>query len=219
MRLLTALLCGLLAAAPGALDDSRFLFVDIQPQSNHALKDDMGADFAGNNLANLPRGEQTFEGTPFRVGEKMIRLRGMDDEKFPVAVEGIKVNAKFKTLHILHATEYSLENADDKEIGAYVIHYADNTEERIPIVYGKNVQDWWAYPGSSDVTDARVAWTGTNPGVEKFAADNMMEAFKVRLFSCTWTNPHPEKEVTAIDATSRNTQCRPFVVALTAEKE
>jgi hypothetical protein len=214
MRPLSALLCGLaLTVATGAAKEPTFKFVDIQPKANHALKEDMGADYEGNNLGNLPQGEQKLEDTPFKIGEKMIRLKGNNDETLPEKVEDIKVDAKFEKLHILHSTEYRVgEDADDKEIGAYVVHYADKTEERIPIVYNEDLQDWWGYPGSPEVTRAKVAWTGNNT-----AADNFGDDIKIRLFDLTWTNPHPEKEVATIDFTSKETMCKPFLVALTLE--
>ncbi|HEV3165330.1 MAG TPA: hypothetical protein VGZ22_14985 [Isosphaeraceae bacterium] len=222
MRALFAMLCGLaFAATVGATEDSKYTFVDLQPKGNHALKDDMGPQFPGNNLESLPKGEQKLEGTPFKIGEKMIRLKGADEaDELPDSVEDIKVGAVFKTLYILQATEYSInDDADDKEIGAYVVHYADKTEERIPIVYGQHLQDWWGYPGLAEVTDAKVAWTGTNKGADSFAEENNVDGIKIRLFSSSWTNPHPEKEVATIDFTSKKTQCKPFVVALTTEKE
>ena len=48
-------------------------------------------------------------------------------------------------MHILQSTMFG--NAcgapDGTEIGTYIVHYADRTEERIPIIYGKDVRDWW----------------------------------------------------------------------------
>jgi hypothetical protein len=130
IRPLSTLLFGLsLAVATGADEARKFAFVDIQPPGNHAMKDDMGANFPGNNLSSLPLGEQTLEGTPFKVGGKMIRIRGLNEDVFPERVEGIKVDAKFVKLHILHATEFRVEDgAEDKAIGAYIIHYADKSE-------------------------------------------------------------------------------------------
>ena len=31
-------------------------------------------------------------------------------------------------------------------LGNYVIRYADRSQEKVPIDYGKNVVDWWHFP-------------------------------------------------------------------------
>ena len=99
-------------------------------------------------------------------------------------------------------------------IGAYLVHYTDGSYERIPIVYGRNIVNWWSFrAGTEEPSDAQVAWTGSsdttdlNPGI------------KIRLFDLTWTNPHPEKEVTALDVLSAGTDCDPFLVAVTLERD
>src|SRR5262249_1305260 len=117
---------GLLAATED--DKTRWSYVDLQPFGNHKLDDDM-SQFEGNNFKSLPKGEQGFEGTKFKVGEKMIRLKGDNaDDALPDKVERIKVEAPVDQLDILHATEYSIdfdpENDGDesaREIGAYVV--------------------------------------------------------------------------------------------------
>ncbi len=75
----------------------------------------------------------------------------------------------------------------DKLIGAYVIHYADGSSERIPLVYGRDITNWWhrdpgrrSRPGPRSPGPARTTCTEhTDPGL------------KIRLFDMAWTNPHP----------------------------
>ncbi len=62
-------------------------------------------------------------------------------------------------------------------------------------------------------TGARVAWTGSNDSLEQNAG------IKIRLFATTWTNPHPEKEVATLDILSAGTDCDPFLVAVTLERD
>jgi hypothetical protein len=62
-------------------------------------------------------------------------------------------------------------------------------------------------------TAARVAWTGPNDTTE------MNKGLQVRLFALTWTNPHPEKEIAALDFISTGTLCDPFLVAATLEQD
>ena len=94
-------------------------------------------------------------------------------------------------------------------IGAYVIHYADGTSEQIPIVYGRNIVNWWNFPRKDDPTEAETPWTGSND-----MADGNPR-IKIRLFALTWTNPHPEKEINALDVLSAGKDCDPFLVAAT----
>src|SRR5262245_30494669 len=100
-------------------------FVDLQPNANHKLDDDL-TGFEENNLKEVPRGEKDLEGTKFKIGEKLIRVKGnAEDDTLPEKVEGIKVDAKADRVVFLHGTEYRLEydpdnetDEADREIGA-----------------------------------------------------------------------------------------------------
>jgi hypothetical protein len=215
MRWLAAFVCGL-ALPLGALagEDSKWTYVDIQPQGNHKLAEDQG-NFEGNNLAKVPKGEQEMADSRFKIGEQLIHLKGESEPELPQKVEGIKVDAKGDKLHILHATGHGEGGGtqdDGTEIGSYVVHYSDKTEERIPIVYGEDVRDWWDWPDRPDVTRGKVAWTGSNAASEQ-------NQRKIRLFSMVWKNPHPDKTIASIDYESENTKCDPFLVAVSLEKK
>jgi hypothetical protein len=213
-----------LVAVLAAADDvrkSRWACVDLHPSCNHLLDDDFGDRFVGNNLARLPRGERSFEGTNFKVGEALIRVRGGDNGALPEKVEGIKVKARADRLHFLHGTEFDVpydpENEGDpaaRTIGAYIVHYAGETTERIPIVYGRDVTDWWAYPDAPLPKKGKTAWKGSNTAAADFA-----EGITIRLYSLSWANPHPDQEIVAIDFVSKGTKCQPFLVALTLETQ
>ncbi len=189
----------------------KFTFVDLQPKGNHRLSDALG-DLGGNDLAAVPRGPQNLDGTWFNIGERLIRVRGQRSPEPPEAVRGIAIDARFDTLHILQSTMFgNAFGADDgTEVGVYLVLYADGTEERIPIVYGADVRDWWRSSDSELPIRARLAWARPNQAT---GPDD-----EVRLFSSRWTNPHPEKKVLAIDFETRNTACAPFLVALTLER-
>lgn len=206
--------CLLLLAAGIAAADATFTFVDLQPKANQKLADDLH-DNQGNNWANLPQGEQKLADVTFKIGEKYVHAKGEHAPDKPEKVEGIKIDAKFDRLHILHSTGYGEGDdalPDGTEIGAYVVHYADGAKERIPIVYGEDLRDWWVNPDHMDLKRAKAAWTGTNP-----AADQNER--KIRAYRIAWDNPHPDKEVATIDVESKVTMCDPFVFALTLEKK
>lgn len=203
----------LLAAVAGA--DPSFTLVDLQAKANHKLADDLH-ELEGTHLNGVPRGEQTLGGTRFKIGEKLIHLRGTHMPDLPEKTEGIKVDAAFDRLHVLHSTGYGEGSEppveDGTEIGGYVLRYTDGTTARMPIRYGEDLRDWWDWPDRTELKRAKVAWTGTNPASEANERN-------IRLFSVAWDNPHPSKTVATIDFVSNNTECDPFLVGLTLEKE
>jgi hypothetical protein len=67
----TCLLSSLVSAAPA---DKVVTYVDIQPQANQDVGANLGRGAAGNNLLELPRGEQTFKGVKFKVEDRFIQL-------------------------------------------------------------------------------------------------------------------------------------------------
>lgn len=205
--------CGVVALAlvlplAGA-ETAKVTYLDLQPKANQKLKDGYGNE--DNNLAALPKGEQTFGGVKFKVGEGLIQTSGKDTSGLPEKVEGIKVDGKLSKLHILHATHYGAAK-DDVIVGYYTVNYDDKSQETIPIVYGKDVLDWWQMADSKEPTRGKVAWTGDNENAKGSGA-------KIRLFRTTWKNPEPGKKVVSIDFGSTNAaEAAPFCVAISAEE-
>ena len=144
----------------------------------------------------------------------LMSMRGMTQSspEPPEAVRGIVIGARFDTLHILHTTMFgnAFGAEDGTEIGTYIVHYADRTVERIPIIYGKDVRDWWRSSDPAETSQARLAWGGKNAAVS--------ETDQIRLFSSEWKNPHPDTRVMSIDFETKGTACSPFLVALTLER-
>jgi hypothetical protein len=216
LLLLPVLLGGLAWVGAAADTEPKLTFVDLQSLANQELNEGMHG-VEGNNLQNVPRGEQKMADTRFSIGQKLIHLRGEHEPDKPVKVEGIKVEARFDRLHILHSTgwgEGMVLQTDGAEIGAYIVHYADKTSATIPIRYGEDLRDWWDQPqrGNYAVTRAKVAWEGKNPTSENTDRH-------IHLFAVAWNNPHPDKQVATIDFLSNETLCDPFLLALTLEKK
>ena len=191
---------------------SRFQTVDLQPWGNLALDDgfvDTGTGPpVGNDLASLPRGDQTFDGIPFAIGQRMIRLHGRRAPAATNQVRGIRVGAAFDRIHVLHAVHGWVRTGD--EVAAYILRYADGTSERIPVVYGRETDTWWTEPTHGDPTAAHIVWTGQNRVASWFART-------IRLFAMNWDNPHPGRPVAAIDFESVRSFCDPFLVAISLE--
>lgn len=205
-------------ASAGSDTKPTFTYIDLQPKANRKLDEAMHGT-EGNDLKELPRGEQTLAKVKFKIGAGLIQLGSTALKDMPAKVEGIAVDRKLKRLHFLHATGYGggtdENNAsvikDDTPIGAYIVRYDDKTTAKIPIVYGKDVRDWWDWDKGKETPRAKLAWEGTN---------SYAEQFKVRLilYRGTWDNPHPDKRVVSLDYESTNdTVCAPFCIAITAE--
>jgi hypothetical protein len=193
---------------PPVLRD-RLTFIDLDPWGTDYLMD--GPGVTGNDLNRVPRGIHRLGETYFRVTEEMVHVRGRVRVDLPQAVRGIKVRARGWVIHFLHGTQFGDEQGP--QVGSYVVHYADGSSETIPLVYGRNLLNWWQFPRSTErATAARVAWTGSNDSLEE------NPGFKIRLFDLAWTNPHPEKEITTLDVLSADKGCDPFLVAVTVER-
>jgi RNA polymerase sigma factor (sigma-70 family) len=184
----------------------RLTFVDLDRRGTDYLAD--GPGYTGNDLSRLPRGIRKLGETYFRIGEKMIHVQGQTWTAPPQSVKGIEVRARGAVVHFLHAVQYGEDSSE--LIGAYVIHYADGTNERIPLVCGRNLNDWWSFDGSPRLAPAaKVAWTGSNDSTDP------TKGLVLHLFDLAWTNPHPEKEIATLDVLSAGKQPDPFLVALT----
>jgi hypothetical protein len=186
-------------------------FLDLQPRANGKLNTNFHGGTAGNDLATLPQGVQKLGGVKFHIGAGLIQLAGQKTENKPDKVEGIPVGQAFATLHILHAAGTGYQTPDGTVIGQYTVHYQDRTRAAIPIVYGKDVRDWWYYANSPDVSRGQVAWKGVNAAAKKNNG-------KIRLYLTTWKNPQPRKKVVSIDFSStKTTLAAPFCVAMTVQ--
>jgi hypothetical protein len=163
-----------------------------------------------NNLSALPQGLQWFAGVLFDVRGIIQLTRNVTNwEAFPVQVAGIPIQTKCRRLHFLHATAYGPTVANGTLIANFIIHYANGDREQIPVVFGKDVFDWFSPVGPGQRLDRAVeAWSGTSFGGQS-----------VRLYKSTWDNPRLDVEVSSMDYVSQKTTAAPFLVALTAQPE
>jgi RNA polymerase sigma factor (sigma-70 family) len=186
----------------------RLTFVDLDRRGNDFLADGPGGH--GNDLDRLPRGIHKLGDVYFRIGEKMIHVQSRMRLDLPRSIKRIPVQARADRVHFLHATQGGSDPGT--LIGAYVLRYTDGTSEQVPLVYGRNIVDWWSFRGKDDPTEAEAGWTGSND------VTHLNPGVKIRLFAITWTNPHPEKEITAFDVLSSGNDCDPFLAAVTLSR-
>src|SRR5258705_8489745 len=119
----------------------------------------------------------------------------------PESITGIKVDNKCSKLHILHATQFgggpNAEGTpwfvkDGTLIGEYHVNYEDKSAFTIPIVYGRDVRDWFYVEGEAETERSKIVWKEENEFATSVGA-------KIRLYLTTWENPKPEKKVVSID--------------------
>jgi WD40 repeat protein len=188
-------------------------FLDLQSKANWRLSHGWGNDPDSNSLASLPRGEGDFGGVKFNVRESALRLGSKQFSTASERIENVGVNLRAAKLYFLHSTVWG--TSAGALIGEYVVHYADGGVCSIPIVYGKDVRDWWDWgvtdhePGGQS-TRATVAWQGKNPASTARNAN-------IRLFLSVWKNPRPSEKIASLDYVSAMTDAAPFCVAITAE--
>jgi hypothetical protein len=208
---------GSLAAADAHAQQVRYL--DIQPRANRVLDHNLGSGASGNTFANLPKGEQVFGGVKFNVGFGFLQLGSKQLEYWPAKVEGVRVDGPIGKLHVLHGTcfgrgapgnDWYVE--DGTVIGHYAVNYDDGNVDRIPIVYGKDVCDWWHTDDDAEATGGEAVWKGDNDAVKRIGG-------RLRVYKLSWTNPRPDRKVSRIDYISRKdeTAAAPFCIAMTVE--
>ena len=142
----------------------------------------------GNGMPGFPSGTQTFESVPFELpeayslqGKQAIGLSGRSG--YPTQVS-VPVTGTFKTAYLLHAI------ASSPTAGALVIQYMDGTHATLEITKQNAAGPWWIRRSpclSCTSPHTRVAWIGANEQCPRIGA-----------YIHAATNPHPEKEVTAL---------------------
>jgi hypothetical protein len=165
--------------------------------------------FPGDDLAALLAGMHRFGSVPFDV-RGVIQLDGKSlPREYPLKVESIKVGRTCSRIHFLHGTAFIPDARE--EIGRYVVHYADGQQRAIPLIYGREVVDWWINPRQPfEPTHATAAWTGANAAARSHGR-------ATRLYQIAWENPLPDEQVASLSFRSALTRSAPFLVAVTVE--
>ncbi|QDT90866.1 hypothetical protein [Gimesia algae] len=171
---------------------------------------------------SLPPGLYNFGDVEFELGNGIIQLGSLYKEECPDKVTKIEVNHKLRTLHIIQGTAFGggpnvlgskTHVEDGTRVGEYVVHYDDKSKVEIPIVYGKDVRDWWFRKDEKAPSESKVIWENDNKAAGRYQC-------RVRLYMTTWKNPHPDRKVVSIDYIGRKmeTAAAPFCVAMSYVK-
>ncbi len=193
---------------PPPAKNSPFVPVSFQPQANVAVTD----------LEGLPSGSQNLGGVDYRIDPKLLHLGSSVFPDYPKERTGISVGKTCRAIHFLHSSQggaftqpgHPKHENDGVEIGRYVMHYADGSEETFPIIYGRELRGWWDWDNNAPTTNSQIVWTGNNPEAGKYRR-------KIRLYWAVWENPYPEKPIETIDFVSSGAKAAPFCLAMTLE--
>ena len=192
--------------------------VDLTRHYNAGLGQNWRGLYKNDDLASLPLGLQKFGEVEYDV-RGVVQLSGQwlkrQGRKFRADVKGIQVDATCRQLHFLHAAGYVPGGTNGAEIARYVVHFANDKEENIPIIFGRDVLRHWV--GSVPVNSSDgpvVAWRGKASPTNAPAA-----GLSPALYQTTWKNPWPEVAIKSLDFVSTMTEVDAFLIAITAERE
>ena len=184
-----------------------FQFVDL------ALFADSFAAFAdGKPLTATPKGVQTYNKVPFRI-EKPIAVTGIEaactGELFPKEIIGIKVGAKAKRVHLLHATLFP--DKDGVPLAKIIFRYANGAEESVRLGYGIHARAW-----SLPRLERRDELVDVNSSLAWSETDDRRGS-GLRLFQTALANPKPDEAIASIDVVSLFGRAAPLIFAVSIE--
>lgn len=198
-------------SAPERLRTNSLSPIDLTAHYNASLSGAWHFGAAeGSDLSEVPQGELELEGTSFDVrGLIQVGWKDRSGLEYPTEVTDIVISNRCQRLHFLHSAINAFSIKDQREIGHYLVHYADGSATEIPIVTHKDVSDWFEQSGEED-DPFEVAWRGESEYSRQVGR-------KIRLFKSSWENPKPDVPIRTIDFVSTAQVVAPFLVALTRE--
>ncbi len=206
-------------------------YVDLSGVVNRSLEDDgvIGngqggwADEGPNDLFMYPPvtfGDVTRNGHHFRLPEPdspedatVIMLRGqlLPDlpEKVTVPVDEAAGTYIYFLQNLVRLPE---DMPGDAQVARYTVRYADGSEAAFTLTAGKQLRHWWIRQWyDNGGADAWPIFVGRN------AASGKWKHY-VGVWATRWTNPHPDKPITAITLESLGLAA-PAIFAITIDNE
>ena len=212
-----------------------YFTIDLRGHANRGFVDDpektprgwsaQGPDF---DMRDFPVGRQVFNGVPFDIidpaqneGRGVVALSGTTAVELTDTVKEIPVRHKAERLYFLHSAAWGGRQGGPRFF--YRIWYEGREDwiptepkpvERVTVEPGENIHDWYhagrVKSGELFLPGADIAWTG-------YTKHSRKRKSVVGVYMMEWTNPHPEKEIVAIDIVSpgKKGQGQPFVIAIT----
>jgi hypothetical protein len=222
------------ALPPAAPVSGRTMEIDLRPAISRRLDETMLGG-QGNDLSDLLNGasrgrspHRTLQGVPFRLdGIVLVGARPIANSDTGETISlsrgyrgyrGFRIGRHVKRLHFLHGIHYRATRGT--QVASFIVAYEDGTRLSIPVRYGIDVVDGWAYPGTP-TADTPPAWTGTNEAATRYNAGQGGQ-IRIQLFKRTWINPMPDQKIQTLDFVAtqppgNTAPTVPFLVAVTGE--
>ncbi|MEW6751422.1 MAG: hypothetical protein AB1505_10660 [Candidatus Latescibacterota bacterium] len=170
----------------------------------------------GHDLSRLPRGQQWWEGVPYRLPAEppeaiVLAAAGDPPRSAPRSVRGVAVGARARALYFLQTCSAPASRTSDiyaraqeypRRLGRWVVTYEDGSTVDVPIEYRQTLTDW--NDGEPPV-QACVVWSGSDG-----------EGAYVALSAYRWHNPQPAKAIRALEVHSEDSPLRIAVLGVTA---
>ncbi len=188
--------------------------VDLTPWANVKLSEDW-AGGQNNNLASLPSVLGLPDGSSFHCRDFILlsgkSLRLTAGRMLPRSTGWIPLDRPGSEVSFLVGACYVDvdEHLQDHCIGSLFLLRKGGAEAvRIPLIYGRNVWDWWT-PSSGhlkEATDEAIAWTGENPNAT-------YNRHGLKLYRIRWEAGPGEPAVVAISIASHLRRPAPMLMA------
>lgn len=168
------------------LDLSKYANMDLWDKGGKKAFNWMNISEQGNDMRNLPVGNQQFAGINFNIANPETNNRRSavavsTKSNFPTQVD-IPVNAQAPTVYLLHTAN----NVGSEQVcGSLTFKYTDGTQYVKYILQGKHLTGWWFTSLNRD--DAGTAWTGPN-----------LKSTQVGVCWAAIENPNPSKTIRSL---------------------
>ena len=168
------------------LDISTYANMDNRSKGGDKAFSWMNAKRQGDDLGDLPTGEQTFAGIRFKVidpekNDSRSVVAVSKQKGFPASVE-INVNDTAGCIYLLHT---SGKPASENIVGSVKFLFEDGSSKLQYILMDKQLTYWWFPVLKTDYSG--IAWYGKNAVSEG-----------VGLSWCAINNPEPDKKINKI---------------------
>ena len=128
----------------------------------------------------------------------------------PARVAGIAVgHMRVATLHLLMTSGAQLDGRKAAPIAVFELSYRDGSRARLPILYRKQLWEWWTDSNEGGSRLAFLAFSSLNSTPSTYPPS----FFEVRL-----QNPHPGREIASVALEAmEHAKAQPVLLALTVE--
>ncbi len=169
-------------------EKSAFEQIPLGDQANSTLDFEVNGEpckFTVGRMRFMPAGELICAGIPFLLEDRLALYGYYPGQTVPASVR-FAVGKKHPDGLALIQSVVGYTGMPDQPAEC-IFHYRD-TSVSVPLVWGKNLGNWWAI---EDLQELRIAFANVDYGNHEFSR------LGLHLWLCE--NPHPEKELLSVE--------------------